>query len=160
MWIAGTYINMKIIQYLLDSRPTHAPYSSSSQLIRIDDLIIFEQRVNLICSPLILCQILLLLFPHFMEGVLENAVIVSIVETCGAFAVFHRAIGGLGIAGVRQALSAFQVRNTLSDPFFPRTGYFASNSITSSFKSGQRNWSTLSVELHLHCHSFLVLGIQ
>ena len=139
MWIAGTYINMKIIQYLLDSKPTHAPYSRSSQLIRIDDLIIFEQRVNLVCSPLILCQILLLLFPHFMEGVLENAVIVSIVETCGAFAVFHRAIGGLGIAGVRQALSAFQVRNMLSDPFFPQTGYFASNFITSSSKLGPRN---------------------
>ena len=119
MWIAGTYINMKIIQYLFDSKPTHAPYSSSSQLIRIDDLIIFEQRVNLICSPLILCQILLLLFPHFMEGVLENTVVISIVETCGAFAVFHRAIGGLGIAGVRQALLAFQVATALSYPCVP-----------------------------------------
>ena len=114
MWMAGTYINIKIIQYLLDSKPTYAPYSSSSQLIRIDDLIIFEQRVNLICSPLILCQLMLLLFPHFMEGVLENTAIISVVETCGAFAVFHRAIGGLGIAGVRQALSAFQVANELS----------------------------------------------
>ena len=104
---------MKIIQYMLDTKPTYLPCSRSSQLIRIDDLIIFEQRVNLICSPLILCQLALLLFPQLMQGVLQNTVIISIVETCGAFAVINRAIGGLGIAGVRQALSAFQIVNNV-----------------------------------------------
>ena len=106
MGFAGTYINFKIIEYLLSTKPSSIPFSVSSQLIRVDDLIIFEQKVNLVCTPLILWQLLRLLFP-FMKEVLGNTVIVSIMETCGVFAMLHRAIGGFGIAGVRQVLFMF-----------------------------------------------------
>ena len=104
MWIAGTYINFKIIEYLQSSNPSPIPFSSNSQLIRVDDLIIFEQKVNLVCSPIMLWQLLRLLSP-FMKHLLGNSPIISIMETCGVFAVFHRAIGGFGIAVVRQVIS-------------------------------------------------------
>ena len=91
----GTYIKFRIIQYLQNVTVTNT-------VIHVDDLILFEQKVNLINAPLIFMQLLRILFPFFMKDILGNIVFVSLWASIGAFALFHRAIGGLGIAGVRQ----------------------------------------------------------
>ena len=94
----GTCIKFRIIQYLQNVTVTNT-------VIHVDDLILFEHQVNLINAPLIFMQLLRILFPFFMTDILGNIVFVSLWASLGSFALFHRAIGGFGIAGVRQVHS-------------------------------------------------------
>ena len=110
MLVIGTYIKLRIIQYLQSVTVTNT-------VIHVDDLILFEHKVNLINAPLIFMQLLRILFPFFMKEVLGNIVFVTLWASIGSFALFHRAIGGIGIAGVRQVLYicftlSFQIRLT------------------------------------------------
>ena len=47
-------------------------------------------------------QLLGILIPALLNQVLENAVLCAVMEVVVSLPVFHRAIGGAGIAGVRQ----------------------------------------------------------
>ena len=98
--ISGTYIEWKIIQYL---KSTTTPKTD------IDELILFEQMVNLICLPFILMQLTWTLFPAAFADIFSNAVVCVALEAFISVVVFHRAIGGLGIAIVRQVIF-FRVR--------------------------------------------------
>ena len=73
----------------------------------MDDLILFEQKVNLINGPLIFAQLLRLFFPTPMREILGNTAFCSSWVALAMFALFHRAIGGFGIAVVRQVLLCF-----------------------------------------------------
>ena len=96
--IVGTYIKIRIFQCLQGANTrTKIP-------IRIDDLILFEQKVNLINAPLILSQLLRILFPFWMKDIFGHIEVCCIWFVLAATALFYRAIGGLGIAGVRQVL--------------------------------------------------------
>ena len=92
--LIGTYIKFKMIQYLTSIK------RSSNTLISVDDLILFEQKVNLISAPLILMQMLRIMFP--LKEILGNLLFCSFWAVLQMLVLFHRAIGGLGIAGVRQ----------------------------------------------------------
>ena len=70
-------------------------------MLRVDDLIFFEETVTLLTAPLILLQLIRMLFPITKE-VLGNVWFNAVMETLAAFTLVHRAIGGLGIAAVRQ----------------------------------------------------------
>ena len=104
MLIAGTYIKIRIIQCLLNKATNAKPNSIGNQILRIDDLIFFEEAVTFLSTPLILMQLIRILFP-VMKEVLGNVVFSAIMETLAAFALVHRAMGGLGIAAVRQVQS-------------------------------------------------------
>ena len=105
MLIIGTYIKLKIVQYLQSNR-------ISNTIIQVDDLILFEHRVNFINGPVIIMQLLCFWFPITMTKVLGNIMFSSLFGVCGKLALFHRAIGGLGIAGVRYAhITATQILN-------------------------------------------------
>ena len=80
-----------------------------SMTIQLDDLILFEQKVNLINGPLIFAQLLRLLFPTCMRKILGNTVFCSAWAALAMFTLFHRAIGGFGIAVVRQVLLMLQL---------------------------------------------------
>ena len=114
--VIGTYIKFRIIQYLQNVTVTNT-------VIHVDDLILFEHKVNLINAPLIFMQLLRILFPFFMKEILGNIVFVSLWGSLGAFALFHRAIGGFGIAGVRQVFCVWlstemskMLKDRLRDP--------------------------------------------
>ena len=104
MLVAGTYIKIRIIQCLLNKATNAKPNSIGNQILRIDDLIFFEEAVTFLSTPLILMQLIRILFP-VMKEVLGNVVFSAIMETLAAFALVHRAMGGLGIAAVRQVQS-------------------------------------------------------
>ena len=89
---SGTYIEWKMIQYL---------WSTTTPKSDIDDLILFEQLVNLICFPFILMQLIWTLFPTVFAELFSNAVVCVTLEAFISVVVFHRAIGGLGIAIIR-----------------------------------------------------------
>ena len=91
--LSGTYVEWNIIQYL---KSTTTPKTD------IDDLILFEQLVNLICFPFILMQLIWTLFPAAFADIFSNAVVCVALEAFISVVVFHRAIGGLGIAIVRR----------------------------------------------------------
>ena len=99
MLIIGTFIKARIIHYLMLPRS-----KSTSTTIQLDDLILFEQKVNLINGLLIFAQLLRLLFPTSMREILGNTAFCSAWVALVIFALFHRAIGGFGIAVVRQVL--------------------------------------------------------
>ena len=101
MLIAGTYIKIRIIQYLLNKATSAKRNSVGNQIIRIDDLIFFEEAVTFLSAPLILMQLIRILFPLIKE-VLGNIMFSAIMETLAAFALVHRAMGGTGIAAVRR----------------------------------------------------------
>ena len=110
MLVAGTYIKISIIQCLLNKATNAKPNSIGNQILRIDDLIFFEEAVTFLSTPLISMQLIGILFPiHIMfpvmKEVLGNVVFSAIMETLAAFALVHRAMGGLGIAAVRQVQS-------------------------------------------------------
>ena len=65
-------------------------------------MILFEQFVNLINGSIILIQLIHLLFPSYTREKLGNIVFGSIWSALLAVGTYHRAIGGLGIAVVRQ----------------------------------------------------------
>ena len=88
----GTYVQWKTITYL-DIRK-RAKVNKSY----IDELILFEQRVNSLNGPFILMQLLALVIPVKIE----NSVLCVVMEVILALTLFHRALGGAGIAGVRQ----------------------------------------------------------
>ena len=98
--IAGTYIKFKIIQYL------QRRSIRTNIVIHVDDLILFEQKVNLINGPLILLQLLRILFPFWMKDILGNIEFCTVWAAFANIAILYRAIGGLGIAGVRQVVKS------------------------------------------------------
>ena len=93
--LVGTRVKFKIIQYLLVSRRCNVG------VINVDDIILFEHLINLLNIPVILLQLLRILFPAPIRLVFGNIQMVSVIEIIGSFTLFHRAIGGLGIATVR-----------------------------------------------------------
>ena len=68
----------------------------------MDDLVLFEQLVNSVNGMTILLQLIHLLIPSYTEELLGNIAFCSIWSFFVALCMFHRAIGGLGIAAVRQ----------------------------------------------------------
>ena len=82
-----------MIQYLTNIK------QSTNTIISVDDLVLFEQEVNLISAPLILIQVFRIMFP--LKEILGNIVFCSFWEALQMLVLFHRAIGGFGIAGVR-----------------------------------------------------------
>ena len=96
--VVGTYIKFRIFQCLQGA-------STRSKIpLRIDDLILFEQKVNLLNAPLILLQLLRILFPFWMKNIFGNIEFCCVWFVFAITAMYFRAIGGLGIAGVRQVL--------------------------------------------------------
>ena len=71
-------------------------------MINVDELILFEQKVNLLNGPVIAVQLLRVVVPAPLNGVFRHSALCVTMETAASFAVLHRAIGGLGIALVRQ----------------------------------------------------------
>ena len=96
MFIVGTFVKTSMIRFLKQRK------SSTRTTLQVDDLVLFEQLVNLINGPLILMQLAHILFPSYTQQVLGNIVFCSSWSTLMAIGLFHRAIGGLGIAVVRQ----------------------------------------------------------
>ena len=156
MLIAGTYIKIRIIQYLLNKATSAKRNSFGYQIIRIDDLIFFEEAVTFLSTPLILMQLIRILFP-VMKELLGNVVFSAIMETLAAFALVHRAMGGLGIAAVRQVQSTYKysqphaaLNNSNDFVSFP-PGYFASNFIILLFALEQEDWCIVFVALLFPC---------
>ena len=96
MFIVGTFIMIRTIQYLKHKD------TSTSNTVQLDDIILFEQFVNLINGSIILIQLIHLLFPSYTREKFGNIVFGSIWSALMAVGIFHRAIGGFGIAVVRQ----------------------------------------------------------
>ena len=96
MLLTGTYVKFKIIRYLQSVK------KSTDAILEVDDLALFEQRVNFFAAPLILMQVIRLIFP--LKQILGNIWFCSFWFSFNMFVLFHRAIGGLGIAGVRQVI--------------------------------------------------------
>ena len=156
MLIAGTYIKIRIIQYLLNKATSAKRNSFGYQIIRIDDLIFFEEAVTFLSTPLILMQLIRILFP-VMKELLGNVVFSAIMETLAAFALVHRAMGGLGIAAVRQVQSTYKysqphaaLNNSNDFVSFP-PGYFVSNFIILLFALEQEDWCIVFVALLFPC---------
>ena len=96
MLLTGTYVKFKILRYLQSVK------KSTDAILEVDDLVMFEQRVNLVAAPLIFMQVIRLIFP--LKEILGNIWFCSIWYSFHMLVLFHRAIGGLGIAGVRQVI--------------------------------------------------------
>ena len=62
--------------------------------------------MTLLTAPLILMQLIRILFPITKE-VLGNVGFSAVMETLIAFTLVYRAIGGLGIAAVRQVYGVY-----------------------------------------------------
>ena len=93
--VIGTFVKFKIIQYL------QRRSKSTNTTIQVDDLVLFEQKVNLINGGLIFMQLIRILFPSCMKDILGNigfCFFYLVLSTC---ATVHRALGGCGIAVVR-----------------------------------------------------------
>ena len=73
----------------------------------MDELVLVEQCVNLINGPLIFLQLLHLSIPAYTKQIFENFVFCSVRHLLLRIAIYHRAIGGLGIAGVRVLCISF-----------------------------------------------------
>ena len=97
MLIVGTNIKFKIIQYLRTRRRCNVGII----IVDVDEMILFEHLINLLNIPIILLQLLRILFPISITRVLGNMASCFIIEVIGSFVIFHRSIGGLGIAAVR-----------------------------------------------------------
>ena len=93
--IIGTYVKFKMIQYL------QTRDRSTNTTIQVDDLVLAEQKVNLVNGPLILMQLILILFPSCGKDILGNIPFCFGFAVLSSCALFHRAAGGLGIAVVR-----------------------------------------------------------
>ena len=65
----------------------------------MDELVLVEQCVNLINGPLIFLQLLHLSIPAYTKQIFESFVFCSVRHVFLRIAIYHRAIGGLGIAG-------------------------------------------------------------
>ena len=136
MLIVGTFIKVRIIHYLLQPRS-----KSTSTTIQLDDLILFEQEVNLINGLLIFAQLLPLFFPSSMREILGNTVFCSSWVALAMFALFHRAIGGFGIALVRQVMLISCTCDYISKALtFPQIGFCVSSFITLSSELEQKHW--------------------
>ena len=73
----------------------------------MDELVLLEQSVNLINGPLIFLQLLHLSAPSHTIDIFEGFVFCSVRFLLLHIAIYHRAIGGLGIAGVRVICISF-----------------------------------------------------
>ena len=96
-FIVGTYIECSAIWYLqyLQRKKISKSY--------IDELILFQQRVNMLNGPFILLQMLAIIIPAATVGyIAANAVFCVIAEVVFSLPIIHRAVGGVGIAGIRQ----------------------------------------------------------
>ena len=93
--IVGTHVKFKIIRCLRIRR------RSTVGVVNVDDIILFEHLINLLNIPIILTQLLRIMFPIPIRLAFGNMLSCSLIEAVGSFALFHRAIGGLGIAAVR-----------------------------------------------------------
>ena len=96
MFIIGTFVKLRMIRYLKHTR------KSTSTTVQVDDLVLFEQFVNLINGPIIVIQFVHILFPSYTKDKLGNIIFCSIWSGLMAIGTFQRAIGGFGIAAVRQ----------------------------------------------------------
>ena len=94
--IFGTFIKFSIIRYL-----RQRGRRSTATIIQLDELVLFEQTVNIVNAPLIIMNLLHLSIPAYTEQIFENLVCCSVWYMLFMFTTFHRTIGGLGIAGVR-----------------------------------------------------------
>ena len=70
----------------------------------IDDLTLFEQKVNLMNGPVILLQMLRILDLDPLRALWRDAMFCWTMEATVLFTVCHRALGGTVIAGVRQVV--------------------------------------------------------
>ena len=95
--IVGTFIELSIIQYL--TRPTRP--RSTSTTIQVDDIMLFEHVVNLINGPMIFVKIFHFACHSYTKEIFGNMVFSSVWKVMAVFVSYHRAIGGLRIAGVR-----------------------------------------------------------
>lgn len=102
--IVGTFIEMSIIQYL--TRPARP--KSTATTIQVDEIVIFEHVVNVINGPMIFVKMIHFGSNLYMREIFGNMVFSSVWKVLGAFVTFHRAIGGVGIAGVRVLCINFQ----------------------------------------------------
>ena len=91
--ILGTYIAVKI-DLFLKSR-------SFANKTDIDDLILFEQRVNLMNAPVILMQMLWIMIEMPKTESIWIIVLSSVMQSAQFFAACHRAFGSTVIVGVR-----------------------------------------------------------
>ena len=111
MLVAGTFIKIRIIQYLLSKENSTKTNSIGPKIISIDNLILFQEAVTLLTALLILMQLIRILCP-FMKEALGNIVFSSVLQNLACFTVMHRAIGGLGIAAVRQVLQILLLQSS------------------------------------------------
>ena len=100
--IIGTFVNFNVIQLLLGRGR-----KSTKTTIQVDELVLVEQCVNLINGPLIFLQLLHLSIPAYTKQIFESFVFCSVRHLLLRIAIYHRAIGGLGIAGVRVLCISF-----------------------------------------------------
>ena len=111
MFIMGTFIKLRMIQHL------KCTPRSTSTTIQIDDMVLFEQIVNAINGPLILVQIAHVLFSSYTRVIFGNIVFCSIWTAFSSITLIHRAIGGFGIAIVRQVSCLSECFQLLSHSF-------------------------------------------
>lgn len=107
MLIVGTFIKLRMVQYLRGTK------RSTNTTIQVDDMVLFEQIVNAINGPLIMLLIVRILFPYNTKGIMGNIIFCYIWGIFAGFAFAHRAIGGFGIAFVRQVLSIASLEHAI-----------------------------------------------
>ena len=93
MLVVGSYITFKIIQHL------HISIKSNA-VINVDKLLLIDQAVNILIVPVITIQLLRSMFPHLV--IFDSVVFLFVVQGFMNIALFHRAISGLGMAGIRK----------------------------------------------------------
>ena len=96
MLLVGTFVKFRMVQYLRGTK------RSTNTTIQVDDMVLFEQIVNAVNGPLILILIVRILFPFYTKEILGRTTFCYIWGIFAALAFAHRAIGGFGIAFVRQ----------------------------------------------------------
>ena len=101
--IVGTFVELSILQYL--TRRTRP--KSTNTTIQVDEIVLFEHAVNLLNGPMIFVKMLHFTFHMYTEVIFGNMVFSSVWKVFAAFVSLHRAIGGLGIAGVRVLCISF-----------------------------------------------------
>ena len=101
-FIIGTIIEFNIIQYL-----RHTGRRSTATTIQLDELVLFEHSVNIVNAPILFFNLLYLSIPAFNLQIFESVAFGSVWHIAFSFALFHRAIGGMGIAGLRVLCISF-----------------------------------------------------
>ena len=96
MLVVGSYITFKIILHL------HISIKSNA-VINVDKLVLIDQAVNILIVPVIAIQLLRSMYPHWV--IFDSIDLLLVVQGFMNIALFHRAISGLGMAGIRKVSS-------------------------------------------------------